>query len=136
MSADSILASLGIEAGVGSHPTLSACPNGAPSDNVLTGTSLILTVVAFLPMLVLGYLTFRTRRIWLQFVRDRFEYILSTRTDLNFRLNYEFWVGGEKLSTVTLETNRLPEPLAHEMESVTTAELMAEDELSEVVVLE
>lgn len=137
MSSNDILAELGIEAGVDSPPALDASPNGSPLDITYpTGVVTSLSVTASLSWIVLGMLAFRFRRVWIQYLRDRFEYVLSVRTDLSFRLTYELWVGDEQHSVVMMESSRMPEPLVLEEIAVSTPAIQSsEDELSEVVVL-
>jgi hypothetical protein len=133
MSNNDLLASLGIEVGVGSHPTVDTGSNEAPSINESTGVVTTLSVLTSISWIMLGYTAFKLRRIWLLHLRNRFEYALSTRTDLIARLRYEFIVGGELHSSVTLGPPELPEPEALEEVVVTTPTPAAEDELSEVV---
>lgn len=68
------------------------------------------------------------------YARHRFEYILSDRTDLNYRLTYEMRVGHELHESLLYESNRQPEPMALEDVTPTTGDDAAESELSEVVV--
>jgi len=135
MSAEDFLASLGIQVGVASPPTIGISSNEFPSVTTYpTGTVSTLAVTAGMSWMWLGYLAFRFRRLWLRYIRDRFEFALSSRTDLQLRLTYEFMVGSELHSTVTVNLNRVPEPVVLENVELPTIPYTAEDELSEVVV--
>lgn len=136
MSPDDILATLGIEAAVASHPMLSTCSNEVPLGTTYpTGTVITLAAIASLTTTTLGYLMFRFRRISAQYLRDRFEYALSTRTDLRFRLVYEFCVGAEQHSCIEMEFAREPNPAILLDASLTPRDDAADETgLSEVVV--
>lgn len=136
MSADDILASLGIAPGVASHPEISVCPTGIPLDITYpTGAVVSLAITVALSITTLGFAMFRFRRISAQYLRDRFEYGLSTRSDLNFRLTYELVVGDEQHSIVTMNSNAPPEALILLDTSLPPRDAAADEtELSEVVV--
>lgn len=132
MSANDILASLGIQTGVASHPNVDACSNENSLDTYPTGVVTTLAVSACLPMLVLGYSAFRLRRVLAQYIRDHIAYLLAPRAILNFRLEYRFEVRGELDSSIVLESNGTrPETLE---DVASNRDEAVEEELSEVVV--
>jgi len=94
---------------VTSHPIVDVCSKDLPYP---TGIVITLATSTLIPLMMLGVLAFKLRKVLLVYVRNCVEYALSRRTDLNHRLIYEFQVGNEQYSNVLINSNRLPEPLA------------------------
>lgn len=126
-----LLASLGIDAVLAVTPATEHCTD---HDDYPTVLVTILTVSAIMSWSMLGFLMFRFKPVWLQYFRDRFEYILSIRADLEYRFMYEMRVGGELHSSVIVGTAGLTEPV--ELESISiNGNQSIDDSLREVVVV-
>lgn len=135
VASDEFLSSLGISVGVG-HPSLHQ-PGvldtyQSPTCEYPTGAVSTLSATTVITTITLVYMVFIFRKILARYIGNWFAYALSTRTDLNVRLTYEFWVGAELISSVTM-TNGDPETLG--LEDVATATTSGRIELEEVVVL-
>lgn len=131
MSAADLLASLGIEAGVGQPPIpVSTMDTTCPTDILAT-----LSTATAIPWFLLFGLTFWLRKILLPYVRDRFIQICLHRTNFRIELEYRVIEGGD-MTSVTIMTSGPTRPLEQvELVRLTNAEEpLVEEELSEVVV--
>lgn len=129
-----ILSSLGISVGVGdpsSHQPGFLDTYQSPTCEYPTGAVLFLSATTVITIILLSSMVFKFRKILAQYIGNRFGYYLSTRTDINVKLTYEFWVGTELISSVTM-INGVAEPL--ELESVGNPTISGETELDQVVV--
>lgn len=135
MSSDDVLSSLGIVSGVASSPPVSVCSNEAPLGITYpTGTVATLAITGVIPWLLIVWTLFKFRAIFFRYVRDHIEYLLSDRTDLSYRLSYEFVVGSAIQSAVILDSNGRSTTLALEGSPTYGDEIEADNELSEVIV--
>lgn len=127
--AQDYLASLGIRVGVGSpsHPESGTVDTPYP-----TGTISFLAISTCIPWILLGYFMFKIRRVLFQHMRNRFEYVLSSRTDIYFEIEYRMFVGRELHSSVVLSDHRSSE-LVDIVEMAPVSDEVAEVELEEVV---
>lgn len=139
---DDILASLGIRAGVDSSPSLIDSTQDTPYP---TGLITFLSITTVIPWLALGYLTYKFKPVWAAYIRNRFEYALSVRTDLHHRLTYELFVGTELHSSVMIgpgfsdnlaieERVALPAIITLAEQLPTPAPTASDTELTEVIV--
>lgn len=124
---------MGVSVGIGSIPNPIPGTEDTPYP---TGTVTTLAITTVIPWAMLAYVTFRFRRVLAQYLRNRFEYLLSNRTDLVYQFEYRMLVGSEYHSTVLMSSGL---PLS--LELVETSSLppgvddeIADSELSEVVV--
>lgn len=133
MSSDDILVSLGILAGVGLPSTETTVSDACFQDTPYpTGVLLFLFTMAVIPWFLLGMLTYKFRTVWAQYFRDQFEYVLAIRTDLEYKLTYEMFVGDELHSTVVISSD-MPQRLANG-DADPPGAISADIELREVVV--
>lgn len=131
-----LLASLGIEPGVNTFRPISNVVSMSDYRHDTTYQDIVtplLGVTTTFSLILLAYIGFKFKRICLQYVSDRFEYLLSNRSDLIYQIEYRMFVGDELHSSTVLSrytTGRLDEtPL------LTAEECAARGELDCVIVV-
>jgi len=132
-SANELLASLGIEVGVGDpHPQLN--PTLDVSTTCETPTPLVTTlaVASAIPTVTLVFLAVKFRRILGLYLSNWASFAFTQRTDLRCELIYKFSVGQELHSSHTMIRGRR-EPLVIE-EVPTTQEHVSGSELIQVII--
>lgn len=138
-SASDLLASLGIEVGVGipSNPTVEpqCLTNIVDGTTYPTGLVSTLSVATAIPWIMLAYTMFKYRGFILMYIRNRIEFAHSSRTDLKFELEYRFIIGDE-LHSITTMTSASDQAAVLDRVSfaVTPSENEAGEELEEVII--
>ena len=105
MSDCEYLRSLGLEPAIGCAPITERPTEIMSSTTCMHGWSNASFYISTVIPWILFILTiFRFRRFLAQYLKDSFEFALSTRLDLQRTLVYEFRVGGELHSSVTMNS--------------------------------
>lgn len=132
-SAAELLASLGIEVGVGDpHPNINPYQDNSTTCEYPTPLVSTLAVTSAIPTVMLAILAVKFKRILGLYLRNWATFAFTQRTDLRCELIYKFSVGLETISSHTMiRGNR--EPLVIE-EVPTTQEQVSGLELTDVVI--
>lgn len=125
-SVDEILASLGVSAGVGNPSSPLLETSDTPCQTSFPYLALALTLT---PWVLLGLATFKFRRFWLQYFRDRIEYALSSRTDLAYELTYRMTVGINEHSIAMMISGTQ----RRELEDIPNRDVAGEESLEVVI---